>query len=239
MPKKSVNTIVVSSRTRSWSSASRRNRTTSGAPMCATTTGSRGCRASSRCIDAGPVKSLPTGPEPACTRIGTSASSSSPHTSSSSGSSRWNSPTCRCSLNSSTPAADQLSDVRRHAVLREERRRPQHLGHVGGEGARPVVEVGRHAGLVGVGQRREAAYAHRAQQLDAVLVRRAVADRPLAADLRAGGVEDVPRPPSGCWAAGSARARRRGRAARAPPRRRGPARRPRPGPVRRVSHPSP
>ena len=74
-------------------SASRKKRTTSGAPMCATTTESRGCRSSRRCIDSGPVKSLPTGPEPACTRTGTPVSSSAPHTSSSNGSSRWNSPT--------------------------------------------------------------------------------------------------------------------------------------------------
>jgi hypothetical protein len=42
---------------------------------------------------------------------------------------------------------------------------------------------------VGVGKCREAAYAERAQQLDAFLVTAAVADRPLAADLRAGLVE--------------------------------------------------
>ena len=87
---------------------------------------------------------------------------------------------------------DQLSDVRRDALLGEERARPDHLGHVGRERARPVVEVRRDARLVRVGQRREPAYAHRPQQLDPLLVRLAVADRPGLTDLRPGGVEDVP-----------------------------------------------
>ena len=160
--------------------------------MCATMIGSRGCRSSSRCIDPGPVKSLPTGPDPAWTRIGTSASDSNPHTSSSSGSSRWNSPTCRCSLNSSTPASTSSATYAVDAVLGIERARPEHLGYVGRERARPVVEVRRDAGLVRVGERREPADAHRPQQLHPLLVRLPVADRPLAADLRAGGVEHLP-----------------------------------------------
>jgi hypothetical protein len=90
------------------------------------------------------------------------------------------------------PGGHQLRHVRRDALLREERRRPQRLGDLAGEGSRPVVQVRRHTGLVRVRQRREPAYAHLAEQGDPVLVRRAVADRPLATDLGAGGVEDVP-----------------------------------------------
>ena len=54
---------------------------------------------------AGPVCSLATGPEPACTTIGVPTSSSVAHTSSSSGSSSRKSPTCTWILNTSTPSA--------------------------------------------------------------------------------------------------------------------------------------
>ena len=205
--------------------------------MCATMIGSRGCRASSRCIDSGPVKSLPTGPEPACTRIGTSASVEQPPHVVEQRVVEVELPHLQVQLEQLDPVLDQLGDVRRDALLGEERGRPDHLRDVGREGARPVVEVRRHPGLVRVGQRREPAHPHRPQQLDPLLVRLPVADRPLAADLRARRSRRRARPPSGCSAAGSARARRRGRAARAPPRTRGPERRPRP--VRRVSHPCP
>ncbi len=84
---------------------------------------------------------------------------------------------------------DERRDVRRRLGLGVERRRPQRLRHVGAEAGRPVVEVRRDARLVRVGQRREPAYAHRPQQLDPLVVRLAVADRPLPADLRPGGVE--------------------------------------------------
>lgn len=52
---KSVNAIVVSSLTSGYASASARNSAYSGIPMCATTSRSRGWRASSRPIGSGPV----------------------------------------------------------------------------------------------------------------------------------------------------------------------------------------
>ena len=73
--------------------------------MWATIAGSRGCCTSTRRSGSGPVKSLPTGPEPAWITTGVCDSASSPHTGSSSGSSRWNSPTCTCTLKISTPAS--------------------------------------------------------------------------------------------------------------------------------------
>ena len=103
--KKSVNIIVVSRYVRSYRSARSRNSAYSGAPMCATTAVSIGCRSSTRRSGSGPVNPLPTGPEPAWMTTGVPASAIVPQTSSSARSSRWNSPTCTCTLNTSTPAA--------------------------------------------------------------------------------------------------------------------------------------
>ena len=166
--------------------------------MCATTAVRRGCRASSRSRCCGPVNSLPTGPEPTWMTTGVPASSIAPNASSSSGSSRRNSPTWVCSLNTSTPSSISSRDVGGRLGLGVERRRPEALGHVGGEVARPVVEVGRDAGAMGVGQRAEPSYAEGAELLDALLVAAAVADRPLPPDLRAGQVELLPDPLPGC-----------------------------------------
>ena len=60
---------------------------------------------SSRSRYAGPVNSLPTGPEPTWMTTGVPASSIGPNASSSSGSSRANSPTWVCSLKTSTPSS--------------------------------------------------------------------------------------------------------------------------------------
>ena len=80
--------------------------------MCAMIASSRGCRASTRRSGSGPVKALPTGPEPAWMTIGVPASASSPQTGSSSGSSRSNSPTWTCTLNTSTPASTSSATYR-------------------------------------------------------------------------------------------------------------------------------
>jgi hypothetical protein len=84
---------------------------------------------------------------------------------------------------------DQVGDVGRGVVLRIEGGRPDDLGGGGGEVPRPRVEVRRHAGLVRVGQRREAPHPHRPEQRDAFLVLEPVADRPLTPDLGTGRVE--------------------------------------------------
>ena len=162
--------------------------------MCATTAVSRGWRASRRSRCCGPVNSLPTGPEPTWMTTGVPASSIAPNASSSSGSSRRNSPTWVCSLKTSTPASISSATYAGRLGLGVERRRPQALRHLGREVARPLVEVGRDARAMGVGQRAEASYAEGAELLDALLVAAAVADRPLPADLRAGEVELLPDP---------------------------------------------
>jgi len=51
------------------------------------------------------VNALGTGPDPACTTIGVPLASSRSQTPSSNGSSRWNAPTCTCTLNTSTPSS--------------------------------------------------------------------------------------------------------------------------------------
>ena len=90
------------------------------------------------------------------------------------------------------PGGDPVGDVRRHVVLRVERRRPQRLRDVALEAGRPLVEVARDARPVGVGQGREPAHPERAQLGHPLLDAAAVADRPLAPQLRAGVVELLP-----------------------------------------------
>jgi hypothetical protein len=98
-------------------------------------------------------------------------------------------PHLRVQLEDLDAVLDEVGHVGGGTRLGVERRRSQALGDAGREVSRPVVEVGRDAGAVGIGQRREPSYAERAQLIDAFLVAAAVADRPLAADLGAGEVE--------------------------------------------------
>ena len=188
----------------------------SGAPRCATTAVSVGCRSSSRRSGPGPVWSLPTGPELAWMTTGVPASASAPQASSSSGSTRSKSPTWTCTLNTSMPGGDQLARrTSPHAGLGVERRRPQALGDAGRRTrAAQSLRYAAMPGPVRVGQRAEAAYAERAQLRDPLVVVAAVADRPRPADQRAGRVELRADLAPGCAAAGSARARRTARAGR-------------------------
>jgi hypothetical protein len=75
---KSVNAIVVSSRTWSYRSARPRNSSYSGIPRCATTSRSVGCRASTRAIGWGPVCLPGAGPDPQWITTGIRASASNP-----------------------------------------------------------------------------------------------------------------------------------------------------------------
>ena len=205
---KSVNTIVVSRWTPSYSVARSRKASLSGDPRCATTSTSRGNRASSRAIDAGPVKSLPTGPEPACTTTGVPrVGEHAPHLVEQRVV-EVELPHLQVHLEHLDAGCDQLADVRRRLRLGVERRRPQRLRHVGGEAARPLVEVRRYPGLVRVRQRREPAHPERAQ-----LRRPARRRRPGSGSATRGRssgrrCRTAPRPRAGCWAAGSARGRR-------------------------------
>ncbi len=100
---KSVNAIVVSSRTSGYACASARNSPYSGIPMCATISRSRGWRARSCPTGPGPVNRPGAGPDPQCITTGTPASASSPQAGSSSGSLGSYAPTWRCDLKTRAP----------------------------------------------------------------------------------------------------------------------------------------
>ena len=148
---------------------------------------------------------------------GVPASSSTPQTSASSGSRTSNAPTCTCTLKISAPAASRAATYVRGAGLGIEGRAAQAAGRPVGEPERPVVEELRHPRPVGVGQRREPAYAEAAQGRDQLLVGAAV----LAAATAGRSADRRCRTARAPWpspaAAGSACARRTARAAREAP----------------------
>ena len=100
---KSVKAIVVSSTTDSKRDARSRKSPYLGMPACATTSRSRGCRASTSPIGPTPVYGPGTGPSPQCTTTGNATSVSKPQTSSSNGSRGSYLPTSRCDLKMRAP----------------------------------------------------------------------------------------------------------------------------------------
>lgn len=105
---KSVNAIVVSSRTSPNRSARSRKSSYSGMPMCANTSRSRGWRASTRPTGSGPVCLPGEGPEPQWITTGIPASASNPQAGSSSSSAGSYAPTWTWALKTRAPSSSAL-----------------------------------------------------------------------------------------------------------------------------------
>ncbi len=102
---KPVNAMVVSRRTSRYRSARPRKSSYSGMPMWATTSRSRGWRASTRATGSGPVCLPGAGPEPQWTTTGVPASASSPQQASSASSEGSYPPTWTCALKTRVPCS--------------------------------------------------------------------------------------------------------------------------------------